>query len=186
MLPVQFITHYSDHISHEESAMLALKGGCKWIQLRIDNATDAEVEPIAKRLQKACREHSATFILYNRVELAKKINGEIISADSMQIYKDMDIGSAKVTRDEMQGIKHYLKDSDEILLNHAEHASNLLPWYELAEQNNLKVNYIPLDNNYSVTLDNVKQSITPKTKVISIAHITNVIGDVRPIKDIIA
>ena len=44
------------------------------------------------------------------VELAKRNNGEIISADSMQIYKDMDIGTAKVTKEEMQGIKHYLVD----------------------------------------------------------------------------
>ena len=44
------------------------------------------------------------------IELAKKINGEIVSADSMQIYTDMDIGTAKVTNEEMQGIKHYLVD----------------------------------------------------------------------------
>ena len=44
------------------------------------------------------------------IELAKKINGEIVSADSMQIYKDMDIGTAKTTPEEMQGIKHYLQD----------------------------------------------------------------------------
>lgn len=44
------------------------------------------------------------------IELAKKINGEIISSDSMQIYKDMDIGTAKVTKEEAQGIKHYLVD----------------------------------------------------------------------------
>lgn len=44
------------------------------------------------------------------IELAKKINGEIISSDSMQIYKDMDIGTAKVTEEEKQGIKHYLVD----------------------------------------------------------------------------
>mgnify|MGYP004612776233 FL=1 len=44
------------------------------------------------------------------IELAKRINGEVVSADSMQIYKDMDIGSAKVTKEEMQGIKHYLVD----------------------------------------------------------------------------
>jgi len=44
------------------------------------------------------------------IELAKRINGEIVSADSMQIYKDMNIGSAKVTTQEMQGIKHYLID----------------------------------------------------------------------------
>ena len=44
------------------------------------------------------------------IKLAKRLNGEIISADSMQIYKYMDIGSAKVTKDEMQGIPHYLID----------------------------------------------------------------------------
>lgn len=44
------------------------------------------------------------------IELAKKINGEIISSDSMQIYKDMDIGTAKVTKEEAEGIKHYLVD----------------------------------------------------------------------------
>jgi tRNA dimethylallyltransferase len=44
------------------------------------------------------------------IELAKKINGEIVSCDSMQIYKDMDIGTAKVTSEEAQGIKHYLVD----------------------------------------------------------------------------
>ena len=44
------------------------------------------------------------------IELAKRINGEIISSDSMQIYKDMDIGTAKVTKEEAQGIKHYLVD----------------------------------------------------------------------------
>ena len=44
------------------------------------------------------------------IEVAKRIGGEIISADSMQIYKDMDIGTAKVTKEEMQGINHYLID----------------------------------------------------------------------------
>ena len=44
------------------------------------------------------------------IELAKKINGEIISSDSMQIYKDMDIGTAKPSKGEMQGIKHYMLD----------------------------------------------------------------------------
>ncbi len=44
------------------------------------------------------------------IELAKKINGEIISCDSMQIYKEMNIGTAKPTKEEMQGIKHYMID----------------------------------------------------------------------------
>ena len=44
------------------------------------------------------------------IQLAKEINGEIISADSIQVYRHMDIGSAKIRPEEMQGIKHYLID----------------------------------------------------------------------------
>ena len=78
-----------------------------------------------------------------------------------------------------------LKENDEILITLSEHASNVLPWFELSKRKNTVVNYIPLDNNHEVTLDNVIKSITPNTKVISMAHVTNVIGDLRPIKEII-
>ena len=44
------------------------------------------------------------------ISLAKAVNGEIISADSMQVYRHMDIGSAKIMPEEMQGVKHYLID----------------------------------------------------------------------------
>ena len=81
--------------------------------------------------------------------------------------------------------KNILKENDEVLLTLAEHASNILPWFELKDELKLNVNYIPLDENYEVTLENVKKSITPNTKVISLAHITNVVGDIRPIKEII-
>lgn len=47
------------------------------------------------------------------IQLAKKINGEIISADSMQVYKYMDIGTAKISKEEMQGVPHYLVDEFE-------------------------------------------------------------------------
>ena len=77
-----------------------------------------------------------------------------------------------------------LEPGDEVLLTTSEHASNVLPWFRLAKQNGIQVNYIPLDSNYYVTIDNVKKVITPNTKVISIAGITNVIGDIRPIKEI--
>ena len=78
-----------------------------------------------------------------------------------------------------------LKKGDEVLITKSEHASNVLPWFELDDKNDINVNYIELDNNLCVTLDNVKKAITSNTKVISIAHITNVIGDIRPIKEII-
>lgn len=82
--------------------------------------------------------------------------------------------------------KYNLNAGDEVLVTKSEHASNILPWYELENEIGIKVKYIPLTENHIVTLDNVRASITDKTKVISIAHVTNVIGDVRPIKEIIS
>lgn len=80
--------------------------------------------------------------------------------------------------------RHYLKENDEVLITKSEHASNSLPWFELSDDLNVKINYIPLNEELKVTLDNVKKSITKNTKVISLAHITNVVGDIRPIKEI--
>ena len=80
---------------------------------------------------------------------------------------------------------NHLNKGDEILTTKAEHASLLLPWFEVAKKRSLKIKYIDLQDDLSVTVDNVKKGITKNTKVISLAHITNVIGDVRPIKEII-
>lgn len=80
--------------------------------------------------------------------------------------------------------KTYLKKEEEVLITLSEHASNILPWFELQDEIGIKVNYIPLKEG-EVTLENVKKTITDKTKVISLAHITNVLGDTRPLKEII-
>lgn len=81
--------------------------------------------------------------------------------------------------------KNYLNNGDEVLITKAEHASNILPWFELKDEIGIKVDYIDLNEELKVTLDNVKKAVTPNTKVISLAHITNVVGDIRPIKEII-
>ena len=82
--------------------------------------------------------------------------------------------------------KYNLKENDEVLITKAEHASNILPWYELSNEIGIKINYIPLTKEHTLSLENVKNSVTDKTKVISIAHVSNVIGDVRPLKEIIS
>lgn len=77
-----------------------------------------------------------------------------------------------------------LDPGDEVLITLSEHASNVLPWFMLARNKGVVVKNIELDSNLHVTLNNVIKAITPNTKVISLAHITNVVGDIRPIKDI--
>lgn len=81
-------------------------------------------------------------------------------------------------------MKKHLKKGDEVLLNKAEHASNVLPWIKLSEEIGIVVKYVPLDDDYELTFDNIVKSVTEKTKVISLAHISNVVGDVRDIKSI--
>ena len=80
--------------------------------------------------------------------------------------------------------KDKLKEGDEVLLSLSEHASNILPWFELKKEIGIVIKYIDLDSNNEINMDNVKKAITEKTKVISLAYITNVIGDTRPIKEI--
>ncbi len=80
--------------------------------------------------------------------------------------------------------RNYLKRDDEVLVTLSEHASNILPWFILQKEIGIKVKYIELNDNHEVTIENVKNAITNKTKVISLAMVTNVIGDERPIKEI--
>ena len=80
--------------------------------------------------------------------------------------------------------KDHLNKDDEVLITKSEHASNVLPWFNLAKTNGIKVSFIELNDDLTLSLDNIKNSITDNTKVISLAGITNVIGDIRPIKEI--
>ena len=80
--------------------------------------------------------------------------------------------------------KYYLKDGDEVILNKAEHASNILPWLILKKEKNITIKYAHMNEDYSLTLENIKREVTSKTKVIALAEVTNVIGDVRDIESI--
>lgn len=80
--------------------------------------------------------------------------------------------------------RRYLETDDEIVITKSEHASNVMPWFRLAKEIGCKIVYVPLDENYYVTMDNIKKVINENTKVIALAEITNVVGDIRPIKEI--
>lgn len=113
----------------------------------------------------------------------------ILVSEFIHAKSSKEIAFTSGTTDSMNKIifgyfQYHLKPGDEVLVTRSEHASNLLPWYELQDNIGIVVKYIELDEHYKVTLENVKKAITPKTKVISLAQVTNVVGDVRPIKEI--
>ena len=113
-----------------------------------------------------------------RVKVAKFINAEIDEV----VFTSGATESLNVIATGFFG--NLLEEGDEIIISDAEHASNVLPWFRLANKVGAVIKYVPLDANLHVTLENIKSVVTPRSKVISLAGITNVVGDVRPIKEI--
>lgn len=120
----------------------------------------------------------------NMYENTRKLVKEYINARSEKEIIFTSGSTDSINKIVFGYFRNILKENDEVLLNKSEHASNVLPWFELADELKLKIKFIDLDENYEITLDNIEKLITPKTKVISIAHITNVVGDIRDIKNI--
>ena len=78
-----------------------------------------------------------------------------------------------------------LQDGDEIIISEMEHHSNIVPWQMLISNKNIKLKYIPLLNTGELDLKKFKELITKKTKLISIIHMSNIIGTINPITEII-
>ena len=88
---VQFITHYTERYSYLDSVRIALEGGCRWIQLRMKEASPEEIRPVALEAMAMCRKYGATFIIDDHVELVKQV-----VADGVHLGKnDMPISEAR-------------------------------------------------------------------------------------------
>ena len=83
------------------------------------------------------------------------------------------------------GVK-YLTKNDKILLTQAEHASNVLPWYKVSDMTGCQVDFIPLDKDGRLTPENLEKALTPDVKLVCVAHVTNVLGYIAPIKELAA
>lgn len=72
---------------------------------------------------------------------------------------------------------------DEIVITPMEHHSNLIPWQQVAKETGATLKYIPLQEDGSISLEDVRQTLTEKTKIVSVAHASNVLGTINPIKE---
>lgn len=81
------------------------------------------------------------------------------------------------------GLKH-LKEGDVILTTEAEHASNILPWFHVARMTKAQIKYIPVDKEGRLTIEDVESVMDDKVKVVVMAHVSNVLGYVNPMKEI--
>ena len=79
----------------------------------------------------------------------------------------------------------YIKKGDEILITELEHHSNYVPWYFIKQKKGAKIKFAPVNNNGEVEIDEIKNLITSKTRIIAITHLSNVTGAIMPIKKIV-
>lgn len=88
---IQFITHSNNRYGYVDGARLALEGGCRWVQLRMKEATEVEFMAAAAEIGRLCKEHGATFVLDDHVEWVEKTG-----ADGVHLGKnDMPIDEAR-------------------------------------------------------------------------------------------
>lgn len=79
-----------------------------------------------------------------------------------------------------------LKAGDEIVITPMEHHSNIIPWQQVAKATGASLKYIPLQEDGTIRLEDVRKTVTKQTKIVAIAHVSNVLGTINPIKEIAA
>ena len=77
-----------------------------------------------------------------------------------------------------------LKKGDEIVISQMEHHSNFVPWQQLAKQRDLKLKFIKIDEEGKLDKNSIRENITKKTKIVSITHVSNVLGTINPIQEL--
>lgn len=81
--------------------------------------------------------------------------------------------------------RNFLKEGDEILLSQMEHHSNIVPWQIVAEEKKLNVKVIPINENGEIILDEYKKLLTDKVKLVSVVFVSNALGTINPIKEMV-
>ena len=79
-----------------------------------------------------------------------------------------------------------VKEGDEVLISAMEHHSNIVPWQILCEEKGAKLRVIPMNDDGELILDEFEKLLTPKTKIVAITHVSNALGTVNPVKQMIA
>ena len=82
--------------------------------------------------------------------------------------------------------ERFVGEGDEIILSVMEHHSNIVPWQMLAERKGAHIKVIPIDDNGELLLDEYEKLFTSRTRIVSVTHVSNVLGTINPIANIIA
>ena len=82
-------------------------------------------------------------------------------------------------------VERFMRAGDEVIISTLEHHSNIVPWQLQAQRNGIVLRVIPIDDDGSLRLDEYERLFSPRTKLVSIAHVSNVLGIINPVTEII-
>ncbi|WP_085522855.1 cysteine desulfurase [Tuberibacillus sp. Marseille-P3662] len=77
----------------------------------------------------------------------------------------------------------FVSEGDEIVLTPMEHHANLIPWQQVAKKTGATLKYIPMQADGTVTVEDINETVTDRTKIVAMAHVSNVLGTINPIKE---
>lgn len=81
--------------------------------------------------------------------------------------------------------QEFIKEGSEIIISYMEHHANIVPWQMIAEKKKAVLKVIPINDRGELDLENFKEIISPKTAIVSVSHVSNVLGTINPVKEII-
>lgn len=127
-------------------------------------------------------------------EEARKVVAKFINADEKEIIFTRNttesinflsyVLPSILPKEKTSKLGHF-KEKNEIVVTEAEHHSNLIPWQQLAKREKMKLKFIKIKDDFTLDLEDAKEKITDKTAIVSISHVSNALGTVNPVKEIV-
>ncbi|MFA6862174.1 MAG: aminotransferase class V-fold PLP-dependent enzyme [Bacilli bacterium] len=131
--------------------------------------------------------HRGDYPLAHDVDVAfegsRNIIAKFMNADPKEVC--FTAGDSMGMNQVAYGLMPILKEGDEIVLSFEEHASNVLPWFKVAKLTKAVIKYVPLTKEGRITPENLKKVLSPRTKIVSLAIVSNVLGYLLPIKELV-
>lgn len=128
-------------------------------------------------------DYQLSYDISNEYEAVRKSVAKFINADVNEIV--FTSGATEGLNAIAYGLEHHLNEGDVILTTHTDHASNLLPWFEVAKRRKAKIEYLKLTKEGRIDLSKLDQALHSKVKFITLVHVSNVLGFINPVEDII-
>lgn len=128
-------------------------------------------------------DYALSYEVSNQYEAARKQVAQFINADIDEIV--FTSGATQSLNDIAYGLEHLLCEGDVVLTTLTEHASNILPWFEVTQRKNAKIEYLTLTHEGRIDLNALEKHMHERVKFISIVHVSNVLGYINPVNEII-